>query len=264
MAEALKTSSITRTWHNDWVDGSDASKIYYSADMSVRVTGTVYDDDTLYVTVEPLVVSTSKQNQSGAGFINVGGLCWGSDVPTTVNGRWYEYDDQGDETWANVYAQINTQASNVAAKSIIGFYCIDSATDLSGTFGSTAVGSSISKTFQVDTSTGEVSELILGTWARWADTNPSSTTWGNVYVGGNDWITITMDDLFPDYYPWAHKESDTIWRSYNATGHYLQRKEGTSWVDLLNHTGTAEGSRVLYKNGSSWPQMPKIGEGRNR
>lgn len=262
MAEALRTSTITRNWHNDWIAGDGSGTLYYSADMNVTVTGTVYDDYTLHVTVTPNKVSTAKGSPSGAGFINVGGLCWGSDIPAQVHGRWYEYD--GNETWANVAAQINRVASNVQANSIIGFYCIDSDANVSGTFGSTAVGSQIEKTFQVDISTGEVTELILGTWARWADTDPNSPTYGDVFVGGNDWIRITMSDLFPDYYPWAFKESDSVWRSYNARSHYLQRKYGSSWTDLINSPQDSGKSKVFYKSGATWPMMPKIGEGRER
>lgn len=255
---AVRESTITRTWHNEWVSGSVT---FLTVDIAVRVHATLDTSkatDNLLVTVTPTRLDHVKGSGSGAGFINVGGLLWGPDVPPTVNGRWFEYD--GDESVSVVRAQCNERGAGCWDKSIIGFYAIDSASNVSGTFGNTAVNADASRTFTVDLSTGTVTSLILGTWARWADTNASSPTYGNTYIGGSDWIEIRFEDLFPDYYPCARKEGGE-WISYNADGHSLTRKTGSTWVDLKNKQDDVAGSKVLRKHGATWAQLPKIGVG---
>lgn len=197
-----------------------------------------------------------ENSGTGYGFINVGGIMW---AQPKFSRRFENSDQHGVERWdGDVLQEVLEACPAIATDAIYGAYMSDESQTPS-VKGEIIGAGWIAHDFPLN---GEMdlNMTLITPFTRWRDNAA-----GQAVVESAGSFNLTLEDIFPDYYPFAvYRGRDGIeWDalSNEALGKHLKDRRGGSWHDLKNsmrYPDDPAKNSVFVRTGSTWRQADNV------
>lgn len=195
----------------------------------------------------------------GYGFINVGGMMW---AQPSFSQRSPNPDDQGGEVWdGDVLQEVLEVCPAIATETIYGVYASDDklANGMPRVYGDIQSASWRSHDFPLSGQLDLDMEIVTP-YTRYRDNAA-----GQSVIESNGTTRLTLNDIFPDYYPFAvYRGRDGVeWDalSNEELGKFLKDRRGSAWHDLKNsmrYPDDQAKNSVFVRTGSTWRQADNV------
>lgn len=256
MAERDYTTSVPVNWHNEWVTSTGDS--YLTADVTASIAITIPESlDVIHCELSNYNATFTPGTATGAGFVNIGGICW--DIAYFENR--VNLTDPSTDTFDAAWNQLLTACPDLSEKMISGVAVRDSDGERQ-----TRQGTSWSSWDYPISGLGDLSSgftIVTGfsryyDWEEGGEELPADQRFAVADRRGSYQLTIGPGEITFPYFPWAVYQSST-WLSCDREGGSLTRWDGSAWVDETNDLVDDESDHVHHYL-SGWQKSLIVGE----